>query len=70
MSTSVVVNATRMADSVNGLRVDLHLNNKEDIAFALRHLADTIEHDSTQLVEGMFAYMADTGRTIGEWRVK
>lgn len=69
MNTSVVVIATRMEDSVNGLEVLLHLNNKEDIAFALRHLADTIEHDSTELVEGMFAYMSDTGRTIGEWKV-
>jgi hypothetical protein len=69
MVIGVVVNATRMEDSLNGLEVQLHLNNKEDIAFALRHLADTIEHDSTELVEGMFSYMSDTGRTIGEWRI-
>jgi hypothetical protein len=55
---------------VNGVEVDLYLNNKEDVVFALRHLADTIEDDRTVLVSGMTSYMSDTGRTVGHWKVK
>ena len=54
---------------VNGIEVKLYLNNKEDIAFALRHLADSIEDENTVLVHGMFSYMSDTGRTVGDWKV-
>jgi hypothetical protein len=55
---------------VNGVEVDLYLNNKEDVVFALRHLADTIEDDKTVLVTGMTSYMSNTGRTVGHWKVK
>jgi hypothetical protein len=63
------MNTTGRVVRINGLNVNLYLNNKEDIAFALRHLADTIDDPSTNLVNGMFSYMSDTGRTVGDWKV-
>jgi hypothetical protein len=64
------MNTTGRVVRVNGVEVDLYLNNKEDVVFALRHLADTIEDDRTVLVNGMTSYMSDTGRTVGHWKVK
>jgi hypothetical protein len=64
------MNTTGRVVRVNGVEVDLYLNNKEDVVFALRHLADTIEDDRTVLVSGMTSYMSDTGRTVGHWKVK
>jgi hypothetical protein len=63
------MNTTGRVVRINGLNVNLYLNNKEDIAFALRHLADTIDDPKTNLVHGMFSYMSDTGRTVGDWKV-
>jgi hypothetical protein len=63
------MNTTGRVVRINGLNVNLYLNNKEDIAFALRHLADTIDDPNTNLVNGMFSYMSDTGRTVGDWKV-
>jgi len=64
------MNTTGRVVRVNGVEVDLYLNNKDDVVFALRHLADTIEDDRTVLVSGMTSYMSDTGRTVGHWKVK
>lgn len=54
---------------VSGIKVDLIGDKKEELAFALRHLADTLENENTVLVNGLYATLSDTGRTVGEWRV-
>lgn len=54
---------------VNGIKVELIGNDKEELAFALRHLADTLEEDRTVLVNGLVGTLSDTGRTVGKWSV-
>ncbi len=54
---------------VSGIKVELIGNKKDELAFALRHLADQLEHDNTVLVNGLYGTLSDTGRTVGEWKV-
>jgi hypothetical protein len=52
-----------------GIKVELYTTDKEELAFALRHLADTIESDRTVIVNGLIGNISDTGRTVGQWSV-
>ena len=54
---------------VNGIKVELIGDKKDELAFALRHLADTLDDDRTVLVNGLVGTLSDSGRTVGKWSV-
>lgn len=54
---------------VSGIKVNLTGDKKEELASALRFLADRIENPDTVLVTGLFAYINEDGRTVGDWKV-
>ncbi len=54
---------------VSGIKVDLIGDKKEELATALRSLADKLDNPNTILVHGLFASVSDAGRTVGEWKV-
>lgn len=64
------MNTSGRVAPIAGIKVELDITDKEELAFALRHLADTIEDDRTVLVNGMFGNLSDTGRIVGNWSVK
>lgn len=54
---------------VSGIKVDVIGNKKEELADALRNLADRLDNPNTILVHGMFATLSVNGRTVGEFKV-